>query len=116
LKLVIVSGSFAAEKNRADSDLDIAVLGSKDLSFDTQINLINEPFCVYKKNIDLTILNNANPLLLFEAGKNPILLYGNHEELAKLKLRAFKAYHDYAPYFKMERDLNKKIIAAYACQ
>jgi len=114
LKLIVIFGSFANGKNRDDSDLDIAILGSKEVSFKEQISLINELSLAFNKNIDLSVLNKANPLLLFEASKNSILLYGSREEFLKFKLYAFNAYNDYAPYFAMEKNLNKKIISAYA--
>ena len=114
LKLVIIFGSFANGKNREDSDLDIAVLGLKEVSFNEQISLVNELSKILNKNIDLTVLNKANPLLLFQVSKNPILLYGSREDFLKFKLYAFNAYNDYAPYFEMEKNLNKKIISAYA--
>jgi hypothetical protein len=69
---------------------------------------------IFNKNIDLSVLNKANPLLLFQVSKNSILLYGAREEFLKFKLYAFNAYNDYAPYFEMEKNLNKKIINAYA--
>jgi len=114
LKLIVVFGSFASGKNRVDSDLDIAILGIKEISFSEQINLINEFSRVFNKNIDLSILNNVNPLLFFEVSKNSILLYGSREDFLKFKLYAFKVYNDYTPYFEMEKNLNKKIINAYA--
>lgn len=114
LKLVIIFGSFVSGKNRADSDLDVAVLGSRGVSFNEQIKLINELGRIFKKNIDLSVLNTANPLLLFEASKNSVLLYGSQEEFVKFRLRAFNRYNDYAPYFEMEKNLNKKIISAHA--
>jgi len=114
LKLIVVFGSFVSGKNRVDSDLDIAILGIKEISFSEQINLINEFSRVFNKNIDLSILNNVNPLLLFEVSKNSILLYGSREDFLKFKLYAFKVYNDYTPYFEMEKNLNKKIINAYA--
>lgn len=114
LKLIVIFGSFANGKNRKDSDLDIAVLGSREVSFNEQISLTNELSQLFNKNIDLSVLNRANPLLLFQASKNPILLYGSREKFLKFKLYAFNAYNDYAPYFAMEKNLNKKIISAYA--
>ena len=114
LKLIIVFGSFANGKYRKDSDLDIAVLGSKEVSFNEQIRLTNELFLVFNKNIDLSVLNRANPLLLFQASKNSILLYGKREGFLKFKLYAFNVYNDYAPYFEMEKKLNERIINAYA--
>ena len=114
LKLIIIFGSFASGKNRKDSDLDIATLGLKVVSFNEQISLTNELSLIFNKNIDLSVLNRANPLLLFQASKNSILLYGKREDFLKFKLYAFNAYNDYAPYFEMEKNLNKKIISAYA--
>ena len=114
LKLIVIFGSFANGKQRRDSDLDIAVLSSKEVSFNRQIRLANELSLIFDKNVDLSILNRANPLLLFQASKNPVLLYGSREELLKFKLYAFNVYNDYAPYFEMERKLNKRVISAYA--
>jgi len=114
LKLIVIFGSFASGKNREYSDLDIGVLGSKDVFFDEQIVLTNELSQIFNKNIDLSVLNRANPLLLFQASKNPILIYGNRQNFLKFKLYAFNVYNDYAPYFKMEKNLNKKIVNAYA--
>jgi len=113
LKLIIIFGSFANGKNRKDSDLDIGVLGLGEVSFSEQISLTNELSSIFNKNIDLSVLNRANPLLLFQASKNSILLYGSREDFLKFKLYAFKLYHDYAPYFKMEQKLNKIIIKSY---
>lgn len=113
IKLVIIFGSFASGKNRKDSDLDLGVLSEKEISFEKQITLINDFSRIFKKNIDLSILNRANPLLLFEASKNAVLVYGEHSELSKFKLYAFRAYNDYAPYFEIENELNKRIINSY---
>jgi uncharacterized protein len=114
LKLVMIFGSFASGKNREDSDLDIAVLDLKNASLNEQISLTNELSLIFKKNVDLSVLDKANPLLLFQISKNSILLHGNKEEFFKFKLYAFNVYNDYAPYFEMEKKLNKKIISAYA--
>ena len=113
LKLVLLFGSFANGKHREDSDLDIAVLGSREVFFNEQISLTNGLSLIFNKNIDLSVLNMANPLLLFQASNNSILLYGSRKEFLKFKLYAFNVYNDYAPYFEMEKNLNKKIIRAY---
>ena len=42
LKLIVLFGSFASGKNRKDSDVDLAVLGSEKISFEKQLKLINE--------------------------------------------------------------------------
>ncbi len=114
LKLVLLFGSFASGKTREDSDLDIAVLGRKRIDFKRQIDLINDLSDIFKKNIDLSVLNNANPLLLFESTKNPALLFGKADNLANLRIYAFHRYNDYKPYFEMENKLNKRLIKQYA--
>ncbi|KKP78198.1 MAG: hypothetical protein A2271_04320 [Candidatus Moranbacteria bacterium RIFOXYA12_FULL_35_19] len=113
LKLVVIFGSFASGKNRKDSDLDLGVLSEKEISFEKQVALINEFSQIFKKNVDLSVLNRANPLLLFEASKNPILLFGKKKEFFEFRLHAFHAYNDYQPFFKLENELNKKIIKSY---
>lgn len=110
LKLVLVFGSFATGKNRQGSDLDIAVLGSETISFAQQIDLISELSRLFHQDVDLSVLNSANPLLLFQVSKHAELLYGSQADFARFKLYAFHRYHDYAPYFQMERDFNQKII------
>lgn len=114
LKLVIVFGSFASGQNKEDSDLDIGVLGGEAACFEKQVDLANELSKVFRKNVDLSVFNRSNPLLLFQASQNSFLLYGRGQEFNRFKFRAFKEYHDYAPYFAMERKLNKKLISAYA--
>ena len=114
LKLVMLFGSFANGRNRKDSDLDIAVLGEKEISFKKSIDLVNEFTKVFHKNIDLAVLNHANPLLLHQASKGSILLYGEKKEFLAFKLYAFHRYNDYMPYFSLEAELNKKIINQYA--
>lgn len=114
LKLVIIFGSFASGKNRKDSDLDIGVISEKEISFEKQIKLTNEFSVIFRKNIDLSILNHTNPLLLFEASRSAILLYGKQKDFFEFRLRAFHAYNDYQPFFKLENELNKKIIKSYA--
>jgi uncharacterized protein len=114
LKSVIVFGSFASGKNRKDSDLDLAISGHKKISFSKQIKLISIFSSIFRKDVDLTIIDNANPLLLFEISKNSILISGSKKDFACFQLNAFKIFHDYTPYFEMERKLNKKLINAYA--
>jgi predicted nucleotidyltransferase len=115
LKLILIFGSFARGRQRKDSDLDIAVFGSKGISFNEEIKIIGELSSIFRKNVDLSVLNTANPLLTFQASKNSILLYGSKEDFLKFKMYAFSRYNDYFPYFAMERSLNKKIINSYAC-
>ncbi|MEI8343581.1 MAG: nucleotidyltransferase domain-containing protein [Candidatus Moraniibacteriota bacterium] len=113
LKLIILFGSFASGKNHKDSDIDLAVLGLEQVSFENQIALINEFAQIFSQEVDLTVLNNANPLLGFQISKNSLLLAGKQADFFNFKLQAFHAFNDYAPYFEMERKLNKRIVQSY---
>lgn len=113
LKLVLVFGSFANGKNHENSDLDIAIMSNGQIDFDGQIDLTNKLSSLFKNEVDLSVLNKANPLLLFQVSKNSRLLFGKKEDFLRFKLYAFRVYNDYAPYFELEKKLNKKLINAY---
>ncbi len=114
LELVLLFGSFANGKAHKNSDLDIAVLGEKNISFEEYLDLTGELSKIFHKNIDLAVLNEANPLLLFQVSKDSILLHGSPGDFMEFKLYAFHRYNDYEPYFKMERQLSKRLIKQYA--
>ncbi len=113
LKLVLLFGSFANGKTHKDSDLDIAIMGGKKIDFEKQIKLANNFSQIFKRDIDLSIINTANPLLLFQISKNARIIFGSELDFYKFRLHAFHRYNDYLPYFKMEEDFNKKFIDRY---
>ncbi len=113
LKLVVLFGSFATGENRPESDMDIAVLGKRDVSFEVSVDLINDFMKVFHENVDLSVINKANPLLLQQISQSAVLLFGKEKEFFSFKLLAFRRYHDYAPYFEIEKQLNSNIIKTY---
>jgi len=115
LKLVLLFGSQATGKIHKKSDFDVAYLPEKNLSYDNEIDINFQLTNIFKHDrVDTVDINKSNPLLLFQISKNSILLYGNEQNLLKFKLYVFNTYNDYAPYFEMEKKLNKKIISSYA--
>lgn len=114
LKLVLIFGSQVSGKTHKESDLDIAVLGNKTLVFEKQLSLNNKLSVIFNKNVDLSIINTANPLLLFQVSKNSQLIFGNRQDYFQFRLNAFHRYNDYLPFFRMEEVLNKKCIRQYA--
>jgi len=119
LKLIMLFGSFVNGTNRQRSDFDVAVLGKDKNIIQKDIELINALTKILQKNVDLSIVYNANPLLLEQVSKNAVLLYGSKIDFFNFKLRAFHRYNDYAPYFKMEYEFIKKrvnyLVEKYAC-
>jgi len=113
LKLILLFGSLARGQERDDSDVDIGVVMNKNLDLRQELSVISELTAIFKREVDLSILNHANPLLLHQATKGAVLLYGSEREYFKFRLYAFHRYNDYAPYFKMEEQLNKRLIKEF---
>ncbi|CAI4031162.1 hypothetical protein DNFV4_01590 [Nitrospira tepida] len=63
-------------------------------------------------DIDLAILNRADPLFLKKILESGRLLYGNEKEFARLRLSAFKQYQDFRPYLELERRYVARRLAA----
>lgn len=113
IKLMLVFGSVATGNDRADSDMDIGILFEKEIDFSGHLRVQGELQNIFQKKIDIAILNHANPLLMSEVSKNPILLYGDKKELLKFRLYSFHRYNDYAPFFEMEKRVNSAILKKY---
>lgn len=105
LELILLFGSRVSGKIHADSDVDIAVLpkSNKDFGFEKYSSLISDfSGAFFGKKIDLSFINQANPLLLKKISENALPLFGSNEKFIEFKLKAFKYFQDYLPYFKLE--------------
>ena len=103
LSLILAFGSQITGKIHPDSDLDIAVLGKKILNQENYSALLFDLIKIFpEKEIDLVIINHADPLLLKKVLENCRLLYGSKRELANLKMYSFHRYCDYQKYFNLE--------------
>ncbi|HEY7675694.1 MAG TPA: hypothetical protein VIG69_01380, partial [Candidatus Methylomirabilis sp.] len=54
------------------------------------------------RDVDLALINRADPLFLKKITDQCEILYGPMEELHRLKIYAFKRYQDHRRYFEME--------------
>jgi hypothetical protein len=87
------------------SDLDLAVqLDSFPVSLQTILE-IQEALQIQfaGSEVDLAIVNRANPLFLQKIVESCRLLFGTPQDFARLRLHAFKAYQDFRPYLELER-------------
>jgi len=115
LKLVIAFGSFVTGNMHSESDIDIAVMPKNELNYKKFFSLVSELGKVFTdRKIDMSLLNRANPLLLYKICSNPILLYGNARDFSNLRIYSFKNYIDYQPYFRMEKKFVRNFINKYA--
>ncbi len=109
IKFIIFFGSHVLRKAHKDSDYDVAVLTvqkkniSKSLDHYSDIlSFISEALGIPDYKLDLTNLNNANPLLRYEVAARGELIYGDRDAYDEYRAFAFKEYIDAKPLFKLE--------------
>ncbi len=91
LRLVVLYGSYAKGTERPQSDIDLAVLASAPLSFETLINLHNEFSDAFpNKEVDVKSLHHAAPFFQYQVMKDGILLYGDRHLFTRLKVYAIR--------------------------
>jgi predicted nucleotidyltransferase len=114
IKLLLQFGSSVSGRVHPRSDLDLAVLLDRmpktlaaelDLMADLQ-DLVRD------REVDLAIINRADPLFLKKITDNCRILYGRERQLYELKIYAFKRYQDHRRYLAMERDYVERKIRA----
>lgn len=112
LRFVILHGSAVNGLFRPDSDIDIAILGKKDISFETILKIHGEVSYLLKNikdhDLDLKTLNKVDPFFRYEVVRTGVLLYGNPADYEEYKSYALRAYEDAQPLLKLERHLIKK--------
>lgn len=115
LELVLLFGSLVGRKTHAESDLDIAVKGRKDLSFTQFCCLHSKLQDVFPEcEVDLSFIRHADPLFLKKMTETCQLLYGDERKLRELKIFAYRRYQDHRRYFDMERAYADRFIKEFA--
>lgn len=116
LRLILQFGSTVTRMTHDRSDLDLAIqLDSFPVSLQTILE-IQEALQVQfaGSEVDLAIVNRANPLFLQKIVESCRLLFGTPQDFARLRLHAFKAYQDFRPYLDLERQHVARRLAALA--
>ena len=89
LRLIALFGSQVSGHTHPESDVDVAVWAENHLSFARQSKLWRELSDAVGAEVDLSVLNHAEPLLLYVVSRQGRLLYEN-------KRRAWEEYRGYA--------------------
>ena len=103
LDLVVLFGSLATGKGRADSDADVAVRAATHLSLDLHLDIAARLSEVFRRVVDVVDIRRADPLLLHQIFRQPIVLHDRAPAFAETRLLAFHRYEDYRPMLALER-------------
>lgn len=109
LEMVLLFGSQVNGKARSDSDLDVAVLDYKPETYQRFGNLFNSFSRIFSGfNLDLRLIKNSEPVLLFSVFNNGQLIYGDTQNYFNYKAFAYKNYVDSKPLFELKQRLLEK--------
>ncbi|MDF0652048.1 MAG: nucleotidyltransferase domain-containing protein [Nitrospira sp.] len=105
VRLILQFGSTVTGTTHDRSNLDLAVqFESSHASFQTVLEMQEALQARFPgSKIDLAILNRADPLFLKKIVESCRILFGMPQDLARLRLHAFKAHQDFRPYLELER-------------
>lgn len=105
VRLIIQFGSTVTGTTHDRSDLDLAIqFETPHASFQNVLELQEALQTQFPgRTVDLAILNRADPLFLKKIVESCRVLFGMPQDLARLRLHAFKAYQDFQPYLELER-------------
>jgi predicted nucleotidyltransferase len=103
--LLLQFGSTLTAHARPDSDLDLAVLlEHAPRTLTAHAELVADPQALATgREVDVALLNRADPLFLRKITERCELLYRCPRRLHELKMYAFKRYQDHRRYLALER-------------
>ncbi|NPV43619.1 MAG: nucleotidyltransferase domain-containing protein [Firmicutes bacterium] len=112
VKFAYLFGSYAENREKKDSDIDVAVYLSgihEDDFFKYKLGLKTELEQIFKKPVDVVIMNNASPLLNHEIFKNGIVIKNSQPSiLSQFRTKNFYFYIDQMyvinTYFKYTKE------------
>jgi predicted nucleotidyltransferase len=118
IRIALLFGSSVSGRLHHRSDIDVAVLlKSADLSF-TQFAALHHELqeSVPEREIDLSLLNRADPLFFKKIMESCRLLYGDERDLQKLKIYSFRRFQDHGRFLRLEREYVKRFLQTAGTQ
>ena len=112
LKFILLHGSYATDKMKKSSDLDIALRGEKLIEFEELLAIYSDLAEIFGDNpqreLDIKSLHKADPLFCYQVAKDSQLLYGDLTDFNEFKAYAFSNYFDSKDLFHLENILIQK--------
>ena len=88
VRFIVLFGSAARGKMHEESDIDVGVLMERSLTFNKRLKLWLELSNLFRAEIDLAILNHAEPVFGLEVARDGKLLY----EASKFAWENWRSY------------------------
>jgi predicted nucleotidyltransferase len=106
VEMILEFGSMVTGRVHARSDVDLAVLFDRPaVSFRALADLSHELQSLdAEREVDVAIINHADPLFLKRITEGCRLLLGSPRRLAELRMYAFKRYQDHRRFLSLERE------------
>ena len=106
LNLIVLFGSYAARRLlKQESDIDIAIRTTRRLTAEEEIALISQLSLLFPAEIDITFLNEADSVLVYEIARDGIPLYEqNPDSFIEFQLYATKVSEDEQRYRELAKE------------
>lgn len=113
LVLALKFGSAVRGQVHPRSDVDLAILLDRpNVTLREHAEILESLQTLFPdRELDLALINHADPLFLKKITEDCELLCGSPERLQALKLYAFKRYQDHRRFFDMERRFAARFLA-----
>jgi predicted nucleotidyltransferase len=114
IRLLLQFGSTVSARVHQRSDVDLAVLLDRpSLSRGGHADLVHDLQSLYPdREVDLVLINRADPLLLKKIMEAYRLLYGTVRQAQELRIYAFKRHQDHRKYFDLERGFVARAVSS----
>jgi len=118
IRVILQFGSTVTGTTHDGSDVDLAVqLDTPAISLETILEIQDALQVQFPgREIDLAILNRADPLFRKKIMEACRLLFGTAQDFARLRLYAFKTYQDFQPYLELERQSVARRLSALVAE
>lgn len=118
VRLLLQHGSTVSGRVHANSDLDIAVLFEDDHESLARVAALSVDLQgLYRgQELDVAVINHADPLFLKKIVERCLLLYGSPRVLAELKMYAFRRYQDHRRFLAAERTYVRRSLQGMAAR
>jgi predicted nucleotidyltransferase len=116
--LLVQFGSTVSGNVHEHSDLDLAALvGGDPASRDARIDLYVDLAPLFPgRDVDLALINTADPLFLKKILEHGRLLYGSSRRFAELRVYAYRRYQDHKRFLAVERRYVKRMLETGAAR